>query len=75
MANKFNVGDKVKLKIGGVKMLVERVNEDNTYHCIWVLKGETKRDNYSEEVLEKPEPLFDINKPFGGVVIILFQVI
>ena len=35
MADVYDVGDVVKLKSGGPKMTVEKIDEDEFIHCVW----------------------------------------
>ncbi|MGP8233308.1 MAG: YodC family protein [Methylovirgula sp.] len=58
----FNIGDRVRLKSGGVTMTVERLDPDGTYiECVWheKVKGRTTtgRDTYHKDTLEiAPKP-------------------
>lgn len=48
--NKFNIGDSVQLKSGGVLMTVSLVRDDGTVFCVWCDKydnGEAEFKSYS----------------------------
>ena len=49
--NRFRVGDKVKLNIGGPEMSVES-SKGKTYVCRWFVNGVAKTGTFTEECLE-----------------------
>jgi uncharacterized protein YodC (DUF2158 family) len=55
MSNAFQVGDVVTLKSGGVRMTVEKIEEDGV-SCIWQEANKTQRETFAAAVLEKYTP-------------------
>ncbi|WP_332812403.1 DUF2158 domain-containing protein [Sphingomonas sp.] len=53
---KFNIGDLVKSKAGGPKMVVDQVFEwpgdETRYHCIWWVGNKRHREQFAHGGLE-----------------------
>jgi uncharacterized protein YodC (DUF2158 family) len=55
MPSKFKVGEVVRLKSGGHKMVVCGIRPDSAVECQWQdHNGTNQSDTFSESVLEKP---------------------
>ncbi|MFK7941630.1 MAG: hypothetical protein AB8B85_01770 [Paracoccaceae bacterium] len=55
IVSKFNVGDLVVLKSGSMRMCVEEIGENDTFHTVWCNEGIIGRDVFNVALLNKWE--------------------
>ena len=63
--SKFHIGDLVVLKSGSMRMCVEEIGENDTFHTVWCNEGVIGRDVFQAALLNKWEHRED-SGPRGG---------
>lgn len=56
MSDQFEVGDVVKLKSGGEKMTIEKIEDDGYVSCVWFEGSQVQRGAFAAATLQKYKP-------------------